>query len=308
MVEDMFAPPREPANGQPPAPPLPPIAGLGGGYNMRSGGGRGKKILLIAALIILLLAGGAALAYLLTSRTAPEANVNEALNTNTAVTNTVTNATNINRTNLNTNRAANANAANANRANANATNTANVNTANSNVNRASNVNTNTTSNANTNATANANVSANTNQSTTPPSYSSDPDSDKLNDYLEGWLATNKKKEDSDGDSYADAAEVTNGYSPLSTGKLSVPGFKQYCATSIFITQYGLTASDVDKFCGIGGDVLSNIQVMATNSTFFTNLEKQLTDACTAFGKIETADCETVTKLILASYEASGSSS
>lgn len=53
----------------------------------------------------------------------------------------------------------------------------------------------------------------------------DTDQDKLPDYLEEIIGTDKNKADTDGDSYDDLTEIKNGYDPLSDGKYTAEEWK-----------------------------------------------------------------------------------
>lgn len=292
---------------------LPPL-GMRPPTTMSSGGGRWKKILLIVILVLILIGGGIAVAALLFPGTKT---------TNTATTNDLTNAVvnlnaaNINRANANTvtNANKNTNAAAVTNVNA-ATNTA------SNANKATNSTTNSTNVASNKNTANANVNAatnanantntaatNTNTSTAPASYTIDTDNDSLNNYLETWMKTSKTSADADGDSYLDGKEVASGYSPLHKGGiLTVPSLEQYCTTSTLVTQYAFASADSKTFCGIAGDVLAKIQVMATNAAFYEDLDALLSTSCSSFGKIDKADCAATVQAVLTSYMLSGTTS
>lgn len=309
-VRPMTAPPSafqplQPST-PPPLPPLPPSASMDGGS-----GGKTKKIILIVVIVLLLIAAGVAVAFLLPTK-------QQDLNTNT-VTNTTTNTVNTNvKSNTNTtanlsNKAnAGTNLTNGTSLNTNAfnANTKVTNTTNSvlNTNSSLNANTNTVKNVNTNTNI-ANANTNTALTNTPPaSYSVDTDNDNFNNYLEGWMMTNPKVSDSDHDGFLDGKEVAGGYSPLSKGKLSVAGLESYCATSPLVAQYGFTSTDSATFCGIAGDILSKIQIMATNTTFYEDLDSLLSRSCTSFGKIDNTSCEAVVKFLVPAYAASNSTS
>ncbi len=294
-ISSMVSPERTP-----PLPPLPPEPRMSGGS------GRGKKLLLWLVLALIVVGGGIAAAALLFPTRAPTTNANGNVNTTNAVTTSNTNRMSTNGTySYGTNAAANTNAANTN---TNASN-ANVNTGNTNAARNVNGTTSASGNANTNVSAaNTNSSAsNTNTATRPASYSTDTDGDALNDYLEQWLQTSAKNNDADGDTFQDGSEVVKGFSPLSPGKLSVTGFKQYCAGSVLVTQHAFPASDADTLCKLGGDILTNVQVMATNAQFFTDLDAQLASGCASFGKLTDAVCTDLVKTLIADYELSNSS-
>lgn len=253
--------------------------------------------MLIIGLIVLLLGAGVAVAaFLFPSKPS------------VSTTNTVANSTLRNQTNR-TNTPANINAvSNINQAtpNLNSTNgtlpVTNTNVPETNLNTTTNTNT----DENTNVVANTNTTSNTN--TRPESYSVDTDGDQLNNYLEDWLKTSKSNADSDGDSYPDGGEVTSGHSPLGAGDLRVVELESHCAASAMVKQYNLPSADAETFCGIVGDILANIQVMATNAEFFEDLDAQLRASCNSFGKLEQANCESITIFLLGNYMVSSPSS
>lgn len=282
------------------------------------GGGSRKRILLITVLVVVLLAGGAAVAALVFPNLVPSTdNTNTVANAN-ANTNgnaNVNRAANVNRTNVNTNTRVNTNTNTNAVANVNVTNTAlpNLNAnAGLNTNAATNQNTNATNqaaNQNTNATANVNAVVNTNTATntpvntnTPPeTYTNDTDGDKLNDYLEEWVGTSKTNPDSDSDGFPDGSEVLSKYSPLGAGDMTAAGFQTFCVQSTVVRQYGLSSTDVTTLCGIGADILANIQVMASNADFYEDLTSQLTGSCGSFGKVDSKVCVGLTAFLLVDY-------
>lgn len=289
-------PPLGSSFGTPP-PPAPPRAGISpegmsklppiiasASAPKKPKGGRGKRTMLIIIIVAVLLAGGAAVAALLFP---PQTG-------NSNITNLVTNA-NTNQANANTNVNRNTNTANTNSIAENAntnTNAANTNTAN--INSASNGNVNDASNANTNTSSNTNSSR-------PAGYDQDSDGDALNNYLEDWISSNKNNADSDADGFPDGSEVVNGYSPLGGAVFTAQGFQAFCANSVLIAQYKLGATDTTTFCGIGGNILTSIQVMTSNKDFFDDLDAMLATTCGAFGKIDLASCTDLTKHMLVSY-------
>lgn len=295
--------PPTPISVSPERPPLspPPVIPPSGG---RAKGGRGKRLILIIVLAVVLLGGGAAAAALLFSGPATtgnqNANTNARLNANLA-TNTRTNANRAQ--NLNTNTAADVNT---NQTNVNAalpgTNTTNTNTA-PNANQSTNVSGNTNATVNTNTAANTNTATNTN--TPPSSYKEDSDGDKLNNYLEDWLGTSLTNADSDSDGYPDGSEVTSQYSPLGDGAMTAQGVEAFCSRSTVILQYGLSSSDVTTLCGIAGDVLSDVQVMASNADFYEDLDVKLATSCTSFGKLDAGVCKGIVPFIIIDYLVSG---
>jgi hypothetical protein len=108
-----------------------------------------------------------------------------------------------------------------------ATNNANRNINNANKNSNTNVNTNKNSNSNvaninlfTNTNSNTNTSVNSN---TNIQSSQDTDSDGLTDIEEAIYGTNISLPDTDGDGYVDGQEVSNGYDPMSKGKIEANG-------------------------------------------------------------------------------------
>lgn len=258
-------------------PPLePPMTPMG-----KHSGGKGKRVILILVIAIVLVGLGiAAAAYFFPAGT----------NMNNSNTNTVLN---------NLNSATVVNTANTNKANANG----NTNKANTNAVANTNATTNTNAATNTNTVANTNAATNTNGA--PASYAVDTDSDTLNDYLEGWLTTNTRNADSDGDGYQDGNEVVASYSPLGPGTLAATQLEAFCTTSELVLQHSLTASEITTFCGIPGDLLVSIQVMATNAALYENLETKLTTACAAFTKLSATVCENTAKNVLLSYEIAG---
>ncbi len=289
---------------------------------MSGGGANWKKIIIFALAIVVLIGGGALAAMLLF----PATNQNDNANDNTNLINMVTNATTNFNTNTNLNRNTNTNRANSN-ANANLNrNTNGVGNANSNanvnsngntnisgnLNGVTNFNTNTNENLNSNLNGNANINGSSNTNTASNSningsLTLDTDKDGLVDYLEDWLHTNKAKADSDGDGFQDGTEITNGYSPLGKGKFTVPGFKQSCALSSLVTQYGFSTSDSTNFCSIGGDILASIQVMVASPTITQDLDTQLATSCKTFTAIDQASCASITTSVIVDYETSDSS-
>ncbi|MFH1171141.1 MAG: hypothetical protein V1778_01205 [bacterium] len=294
----------------------------------RTSGGKGRRTLLIVVLAVVLLGGGVAVAAVVFPRSAntENANITNGVRSNSTVAgNATTNRSNLNLTNRLTNALANSSTLNSNAA-------SNISTTNSQTNSITNSgNTNTpltnggstnvtsnstlansalNSNAATNAT-NVSINANTNSSlaNTPPStYTTDTDGDKLNDYLEEWVGTSKTNADSDGDGFPDGSEVINKFSPLGSGKMTAAGLQTYCSRSTVVLQYGLSSTDVSTLCGISGDVLSSIQVMATNSAFYEDLSTKLTNSCSAFGKLDSKVCAGLVRFLIVDYLASGSSS
>ncbi len=277
------------------SPPPPPVVPQPPLQQRPQKGGR-RRVILVILLAAVLLGGGAAVAALVFPNLTGG-------NSNTV---TNTNVSTVNRTNTNT-------VANANRSNSNATptnvNTANRNAANDNVN-AANVNApantnaanvNTVANVNTNTPANTNVAVNQNTNTRPASYSADSDGDKLNDYLEEWIGTSRTNADSDSDGFPDGNEVTNKYSPLGDGKMEAAGYQAFCSRSTVVLQYSLPSSDVSTLCGIGSDLITDIQVMATNADFYEDLNTNLTGACTSFGKLAADVCAGLTSFTVVDY-------
>ncbi len=265
---------------------------------------RGKRLLLIILLVVILLGGGIAVAAFLFPGT-PAADTGVLTNGNTN-----TGTANVNKTNANSNTNAIVNKNTNGAVNQNTNAAANTNTAsNQNANASSNQNTNAVGNlnvnsaANTNSTTNAantNAAANTN-SNRPASYSVDSDGDGMNNYLEDWLGTNKNNADADGDGFPDGKEVVSGFSPIGTGELRVVGFEASCAESPLLKQYGLPSTDISSLCGIGGDLLANVQVMVSNPEFFQDLDQQRSAACTSFAKLEKNICASVLTFELLRY-------
>lgn len=268
---------------------LPEVQSAKGG----SGGGR-KRLMLIALLIVVLLGGGFVVASLLFPST-PAQDANSLLanrsnsngNTNTtANVNTRTNTVFVNTNTNTTNAAANGNT----NANANINAVTNTDTTNQNVNTA--INTNTT-----------NSSTNTNQVGAPTSYTTDSDGDALNNYLELWIGTSMNNADADGDGFSDGTEVTRSFSPLGGGSMNTGEYRTHCAASVIVAQYELPSSDVTTFCGIGSDLLSSVQVMASNTNpgLYEDLDARLSVSCTSFGKLPAAECSSATHFLLTDY-------
>lgn len=186
-----------------------------------SGSSKTKK--LVITLIIVVVVAGLGVAGLFIFNKVVKSNTNTTNGANT--TNIVTNVANLN-TAINTNTATNENV-----------NVANTNTAinvNSLANDNTNTVTNTTSNTNTTTNANSNTNSSTNTNTavsvTPLPSNTDTDSDGLTDTEELVFTTDASKADTDGDGFIDGRKIdaTTGavsgevallYNPKGAGKL-----------------------------------------------------------------------------------------
>ncbi len=194
-------------------------------------------VVLLAVLGILIIFGAATAVYFLyiaPSQSVPQQPPQANTNTNTA-TNSNANVNN----NANTNTDTNTNSVNSN-ANTNAV-PQQPPQANTNTNTATNSNTNVNSNSNTNTPTNTTTASNINVSTptTITQRAADTDSDGLSAAEEALYGTNPSQNDSDGDTFRDGSELTNGYDPAapSATLLESGVFLEYEAAAGYSIQY-----------------------------------------------------------------------
>jgi len=80
------------------------------------------------------------------------------------------------------------------------------------------------------------------------SFTNDADNDGLSDRVESWYGTDINEADTDSDDYSDYQEIDNCYNPLSTGRMTVLIYRDFCNKDLEHKYSSLSQSMRQSLC------------------------------------------------------------